>query len=112
VPLQEKYPETEMLMLYASMQMGVAEGWIYVLSEKAPGTSFRVFDPRANKWSVLPPILGHSPQENWQGFACVAVGHKLILMGGRYVDTTATLHSSGCKFSSDLEAFYIHSQIG
>ncbi|CAK9858870.1 unnamed protein product [Sphagnum jensenii] len=76
-------------------QMGVAEGWIYVLSEKAPGTSFRVFDPRANKWSVLPPILGHSPQENWQGFACVAVGHKLILMGGRYVDTTAMLQSSG-----------------
>jgi hypothetical protein len=31
VSFQEEYPETEMLMLYASTQMGVAEGWIYVL---------------------------------------------------------------------------------
>lgn len=76
------------------MQMGVAEGWIYVLVEKPAGSSFRVFDPQANKWSMLPPIAGHSLQENWQGFACVAVGHKLILMGGRYVDTTTSMHHS------------------
>ncbi len=76
------------------MQMGVAEGWIYVLAEKPAGSSFRVFDPQANKWSMLPPIAGHSLQENWQGFACVAVGHKLILMGGRYVDTTTSMHHS------------------
>jgi hypothetical protein len=75
-------------------QMGVAEGWIYVLAEKPAGSSFRVFDPQANKWSMLPPIAGHSLQENWQGFACVAVGHKLILMGGRYVDTTTSMHHS------------------
>jgi hypothetical protein len=75
-------------------QMGVAEGWIYVLAEKPAGSSFQVFDPQANKWSMLPPIAGHSLQENWQGFACVAVGHKLILMGGRYVDTTTSMHHS------------------
>lgn len=85
------------------MQMGVAEGWIYVLAEKPAGSSFRVFDPQANKWSMLPPIAGHSLQENWQGFACVAVGHKLILMGGRYVDTTTSMHhSSGSNFPQVL----------
>ncbi|CAM6048612.1 unnamed protein product [Sphagnum compactum] len=83
-------------------QMGVAEGWIYVLAEKPAGSSFRVFDPQANKWSMLPPIAGHSLQENWQGFACVAVGHKLILMGGRYVDTTTSMHHSSGSACGDV----------
>jgi hypothetical protein len=64
------------------LQMGVAEGWIYVLAETPEGSAFRAYDPIASKWSVLPPTPGRSQTQQWQGFACIAVGHKFLLIGG------------------------------
>jgi hypothetical protein len=64
------------------LQMGVAEGWIFVLAETPEGSPFRAYDPVAAKWSVLPPTPDRSEGQQWQGFACVALGHKLLLIGG------------------------------
>lgn len=64
------------------LQMGVAEGWIYVLAESPEGTPFRAYDPIAAKWLILPPTPGRSEGQQWQGFACVALGHKFLLIGG------------------------------
>lgn len=64
------------------VQVKSSEGWIYVLSETPAGAPFVAFDPIANKWHNLPPTPGHSPQHRWLGFACVALGCCLYLMGG------------------------------
>jgi len=79
------------------LQMGVAEGWIYVLPETPEGSPFRAYDPIAARWSVLPPTPGSSENNHWQGFACAAVGHKFLLMGGTRTQTSPTpdKHSSG-----------------
>lgn len=78
-------------------KMGVAEGWIYVLSETPEGSPFRAYDPIASKWTVLPPTPGRSKSHLWQGFACAAVGHKFLLIGGtRTLKSPApNQHSSG-----------------
>ncbi|KAG0608262.1 hypothetical protein M758_8G092300 [Ceratodon purpureus] len=63
-------------------KMGVAEGWMYVLAETPEGSPFRAYDPVAAKWSILPPTPGRSEGQQWQGFACVALGYKFFLIGG------------------------------
>ena len=68
--------------MFMLLQMGVAEGWIYVLPEGSEGTPFRAYDPIAAKWSILPPTPGRSEGQQWQGFACVALAHKFLLIGG------------------------------
>lgn len=77
-------------------KMGVAEGWIYVLPESPEGSPFRAYDPIAAQWSVLPPTPGSSENQHWQGFACAAVGHKFLLMGGTRTQKSPTpdKHSS------------------
>lgn len=72
------------------MQMGVAEGWIYVLAEKPSEAPFRAYDPKGDKWSVLPPTPGRTGGQQWQGFACVALRHKLLLIGGSRTNKSPT----------------------
>ena len=69
-------------MALGCVQMGVAEGWIYVLAETPQGTPIRAYDPMSAKWTLLPTTPGRGRGQQWQGFACVALGHKLLLMGG------------------------------
>ncbi|XP_024516209.1 F-box/kelch-repeat protein At1g16250 isoform X1 [Selaginella moellendorffii] len=63
-------------------QGGFLQGWIYVLVESATGAAFRAFDPDANRWYNMSPVPANISSETWQGFACVALDSKLILMGG------------------------------
>lgn len=63
-------------------QVGSAEGWIYILAEQPRGAHFKKFNPQANMWYKLPPIPDSSEHVSWLGFACVAVGSTLLLIGG------------------------------
>ena len=85
------------------LQVGVAEGWMYVLAETPEGSPFRAYDPVAAKWSILPPTPGRSEGQQWQGFACVALGYKFFLIGGTRSQKSfpADRYSSGAfPFSS------------
>lgn len=79
------------------LQIGVAEGWIYVLAETPEGAPFRAYDPIAAKWFILPPTPGRSEGQQWQGFACVALGHRVLLIGGTrsQLSPTSGNYSSG-----------------
>ncbi|KAG0602021.1 hypothetical protein M758_11G155300 [Ceratodon purpureus] len=86
-------------------KMGVAEGWIYVLAETPQGSPFRAYDPIAAKWSALPPTPGCSQAQQWQGFACVALGHKFLLIGGTRTQRSPTdsdRYSSASAVCSDV----------
>eukprot|EP00249_Psilotum_nudum_P013221 c24225_g1_i1 orf=173-1393(-) len=72
-------------------QVGSSEWWIYVLSEMPAGAPFKAFDPQANRWYELPPTPGRSEHECWEGFACVALGSNLLIMGG--VKSTLDRHT-------------------
>uniref|UniRef100_A0A7I4CB54 F-box domain-containing protein n=1 Tax=Physcomitrium patens TaxID=3218 RepID=A0A7I4CB54_PHYPA len=80
----------------AILQMDVAEGWIYVLPDFPQGAPFRAYDPIAAKWSVLPPTPRRSESQQWVGFASVALGHKLLLIGGSRSksDAASNIHST------------------
>ncbi|KAI5076342.1 hypothetical protein GOP47_0008407 [Adiantum capillus-veneris] len=79
------------------LKVGSAEAWLYVLAEKPCRSPFRAFDPFSNKWFSLPQIPRLYDDTIWQGFACVAVGPNLLLMGGIHQSTNAAtpLYSSG-----------------
>lgn len=79
------------------LEVGSAEAWIYVLPEKPPGAPFKAFSPHTNKWHELPPIPRLSEDASWQGFACVALGSTLLLMGGIHqnFDMATEGYSSG-----------------
>lgn len=66
------------------LQVGSAERWLYALTERPTGASFKAFDPCTNRWYEMPPTPGYSNDMYWQGFGCVAVGCTLLLMGGVY----------------------------
>lgn len=76
-------------------EVGSAESWLMVLVEKPTNAPFKAFCPRSNKWYKLPPIPISGHASLWQGFACVAVGSKLLLMGGMYSDVATQECSSG-----------------
>eukprot|EP01018_Ginkgo_biloba_P026742 Gb_38205 [translate_table: standard] len=59
--------------------------------------SFKAFNPQSNSWYKLPLIPGWSSDDSWQGFSCVALGHRLFLMGGVYrtIDATTRNFTSG-----------------
>lgn len=80
--------------------MGVTEGWIYILAGSSEGTPFRAYDPSAGKWFTLPPAPGHSEGRQWQGFACVGVGHRVLLIGGTrsHMSPTSATYSSGISY--------------
>lgn len=65
-------------------KVGSAEAWLYVLTEKPTGAPFKAYSPRLNKWFELPPTFTSSEDSSWQGFACVALGSTLLLMGGMH----------------------------
>lgn len=65
---------------------------MYVLTETSASSPLAAFDPRANKWLNLPPTPGHCEQQRWQGFACVALGCCLYLLGGVYQTLNSETH--------------------
>ncbi|KAI5057686.1 hypothetical protein GOP47_0027701 [Adiantum capillus-veneris] len=76
-------------------EVGSAESWLLVLAENPTKTPFKAFCPRGNKWYKMPSVPNSSQTSLWQGFSCVAVGCKLLLMGGIYFDATPQECSSG-----------------
>ena len=70
-----------------------------MLSEKPTGGPFKAFNPNLNRWYTLPPSLIPVCSEDgiWQGFACVALGHKIVLMGGMHkgFDKTTGKYTAG-----------------
>eukprot|EP00250_Pteridium_aquilinum_P010162 c19186_g1_i5 orf=288-1184(+) len=59
-----------------------------------------------NKWFELPPMLNLSEDSTWQGFACVALGSTLLLMGGMHqtFDAARQEYSSGVV-SGDVQIY-------
>ncbi|MCO5588394.1 hypothetical protein L7F22_042349 [Adiantum nelumboides] len=79
------------------LKVGSAEAWLYVLAEKPSGSPFKAFDPFSNQWFTLPKLSRLYKDTIWQGFACVALGPNLLIMGGirQSMNSAKPLDSSG-----------------
>lgn len=86
------------------LKAGCAEEWLYALAEKPSGAPFKAFDPISNQWFTLPRMPRSSKETVWQGFACVALGPTLLLMGGIYQSMNADVQG----FSSVVVCADVH----
>ncbi|MCO5569777.1 hypothetical protein L7F22_023492 [Adiantum nelumboides] len=63
-------------------KVGSDEAWLYVLTEKPSGSPFKAFSPHLNKWFELPQMITSLEDYRLQGFTCVGLGPRLLVMGG------------------------------